>query len=129
MPETAAPLPREEIPSWYKRLLLGLIDLPGVFLRGVPPFLRARREMKHWLAQIGSDVDKYASPGKAPKTMFNAVLSPRRTFSAYSLPLTTLAPIRAAHDVTINDIVLALVAGSARRRQSSRSPRSQRSNS
>ncbi len=115
VPQTAAPLPREEIPSWTKRLLLGLIDLPGVFVRGVPPFLRARREMKRWLARIGSEVDKYASPGKAPKTLFNAVLSPRRTFSAYSLPLAELDPIRAAHDVTVNDIVLALVAGSARR--------------
>jgi WS/DGAT/MGAT family acyltransferase len=115
VPATAAPLPWEEFPSWTRRLALGLIELPGVFLRGVPPLLRARREKKRWLATIGADIDKYASPDKAPKTLFNAVLNPRRTYSACSLPLTALAPVRAAHEVTINDIVLTLVAAAARR--------------
>jgi WS/DGAT/MGAT family acyltransferase len=114
VPAVANPLPREELPSWSKRLVLGLVDLPGVFLRGVPPFLRARREKKEWVERSGSEIEKYASPDKAPDTIFNAVLSPRRTYSTHSLPLEALAPIRAAHKVTINDIVLSLVAGAAR---------------
>ena len=115
VPAVAAPLPKEELPSWNKRLLTGLIDLPGEIARGVPPFLRARRKKKEWVAAIGNEIEKYASPDKAPRTIFNAVLSPRRTFSACSLPLEALAPIRAAHKVTINDIVLTLVADAARR--------------
>jgi WS/DGAT/MGAT family acyltransferase len=115
VPATAAPLPKEELPQWHKRLALGLVDLPGVFMRGVPPFLRARRKKKEWVESTGSEIEKYASPDKAPNTIFNAVLSPRRTFSTCSLPLAALAPIRAAHKVTINDIVLALVADAARR--------------
>jgi WS/DGAT/MGAT family acyltransferase len=114
VPDTAKPLPLERIPSWGGRLMMGLVDLPGVFMRGVPPFLRARRKMKEWVEQTGSEIEKYASPDKAPDTIFNAVLSPRRTFATHSLPLDALAPIRAAHKVTINDIVLALVAGAAR---------------
>jgi diacylglycerol O-acyltransferase len=100
VPAHAAPLPAEETPAWGRRLLLGLIDLPGVFLRGVPPFLRARRKKKEWVAHMGSEIGKYASPDKAPRTIFNAVLSPRRTYSACSLPMAALAPIRAAHKVT-----------------------------
>lgn len=115
VPAVASPLAREAVPSWGKRLLLGLIDLPGVFIRDVPPFLKARRERKKWVARIGDEIEKYASPAKAPKTIFNAVLSPRRTYSACSLPLDALDPIRKAYDVTVNDIVLTLVAAAARR--------------
>jgi diacylglycerol O-acyltransferase len=115
VPDVPAPLPVEEVPSWGKRLLRGLADLPGVFSRDVPPFLHARREKKKWVAEIGDEIKKYASPDKAPKTIFNAVLSPRRTYSACSLPLDALAPIRQAYEVTVNDIVLTLVAAAARK--------------
>ena len=115
VPAEAAALPQEEVPSWGRRLLLGLRDLPGVFARDVPPFLKARREKKRWVADIGEEIEKYATPDKAPRTLFNAVLSPRRTYAAHSLPMDDLAPIRKAYDVTINDIVLTLVAAAARR--------------
>ena len=115
VPQSAAPLPREEMPSWAKRLLLGIVDLPGVFMRGVPPLLKARREKRRWLAETGADANKYAAPDKAPKTIFNDVLSPRRTYALSAMPLERLAPVRKAHKVTINDIVLSLVAGAARK--------------
>jgi len=115
VPQARPHLPREELPSWPKRLLLGLLDLPGVFLRDVPPFLRARRARRKWALEIGDGINKYAGPDKAPKTIFNDVLSPRRSFVMRSLAMELLQPVRAAHPVTVNDIVLALVAGAARR--------------
>lgn len=115
IPPAVLNLPQEERPSWLGRLAMGIFDLPGVLLRYVPPYLKAKRQLKQWVEETGSEIEKYATPLRAPKTMFNAVLSPRRTFTRCSIPLERLEPIRAAHKVTINDIVLTLVSGAARR--------------
>jgi diacylglycerol O-acyltransferase len=51
----------------------------------------------------------------APKTFFNGSLSARRIFATCTLPLAEIREVRRAHDVTINDVVLAVVAGALRR--------------
>jgi diacylglycerol O-acyltransferase len=50
-----------------------------------------------------------------PRTSFNGPLTPRRSFATASLPLEELRRVRQAHDVSLNDVVLAVVSGALRR--------------
>jgi diacylglycerol O-acyltransferase len=50
-----------------------------------------------------------------PRTPFNASLTPHRSFATADLRLDDLRAVRAAHGVTVNDVVLGLVAESLRR--------------
>ncbi len=52
----------------------------------------------------------------APRTSFNAALTARRNYVTHSLPLADIKAARQAHPgVTLNDVVLAVVAGALRR--------------
>ena len=53
-------------------------------------------------------------PFATPVTRFNRALSPRRSFATASLPLADLKAVKSAFGVTINDVVLAVCAGSLR---------------
>ena len=46
-----------------------------------------------------------------PRTVFNRTLSPRRSFATTSLPVADLKAVKNAAGVTLNDVVLATVAG------------------
>lgn len=50
-----------------------------------------------------------------PRTSFNGPLTPRRTFATISLPLADFRLAKSAFDCSINDVVLAIVAGALRR--------------
>lgn len=50
----------------------------------------------------------------APRTVFNAQVGTARSFSAVSLPLQDLKHIARAHSVSLNDVVMALVAHALR---------------
>jgi WS/DGAT/MGAT family acyltransferase len=50
-------------------------------------------------------------PFQTPRTVFNRVLSPRRSFASTSLPLADLKAVKNAVGVSLNDVVLATVAG------------------
>src|SRR5205085_12356800 len=50
----------------------------------------------------------------APPTSFNAALTPHRNFSFTSLSLTDVKAVKNAFGVSVNDVVLALCAGSLR---------------
>jgi diacylglycerol O-acyltransferase len=50
----------------------------------------------------------------APRTSFNGALTARRRFVALSLPLAEIGAVRAATGTTVNDVLLALVAGALR---------------
>ena len=54
-------------------------------------------------------------PFQAPRTRFNAELSPNRRFAYTSVSLDEVKRVRKAFDVKVNDVVLALCAGSLRR--------------
>lgn len=54
-------------------------------------------------------------PFQAPRTSFNTELTPHRRFSYTSVPLADLRSIRRTYDVKLNDVVLALCAGTLRR--------------
>jgi diacylglycerol O-acyltransferase len=50
-------------------------------------------------------------PFVTPRTVFNRTLSPRRSFASTSLPLAELKAVKDAANVTLNDVILATVAG------------------
>ncbi len=54
-------------------------------------------------------------PFQAPRTSFNTELTPHRRFAYTSVSLDQVKKIRRAYDVKLNDVVLALCAGSLRR--------------
>ena len=54
-------------------------------------------------------------PFVTPRTVFNRTLSPRRSFATTSLPLAELKAVKNAAKVTLNDVVLATVAGALNR--------------
>ena len=51
----------------------------------------------------------------APRTSFNGPLTSRRSFTTCTLPLDDLKKVKQEHGVTLNDVVLAVVAGAIRR--------------
>ena len=50
-------------------------------------------------------------PFVTPRTVFNRSLSPYRSFATTSLPLAELKLVKDAAGVSLNDVVLAIVAG------------------
>lgn len=49
-----------------------------------------------------------------PRVLFNDALTPRRSFATVALPLEEIKEVRRRHAVTVNDVVLAVVAGALR---------------
>ncbi len=82
--------------------------LPGLLRRttkGVRHALRSRRELGSVPPQPTVDL---------PRTSFNRSLTPHRVFATTSLPLDEAKRVKDAFGVTLNDVVLGLVAGSLR---------------
>lgn len=118
---TAAPPPPERewqpepVPSRWRLIRDALVDwlrllarLPALLARtarGLRRLATARREAKVH-APLGWD---------APNMPFNTALSRRRVFATTSFALEDCRRIKQAFGVTLNDVVLALCAGSLRR--------------
>jgi WS/DGAT/MGAT family acyltransferase len=60
-------------------------------------------------------VDGLRAIGRAPPTAFNGAIDGRRSIATASLPLAPLRSIAATQEVTVNDVVLAVVGGALRR--------------
>jgi len=92
-----------------------LLDFPGAALvPGVPQLQRARAGAQK---ALGSETDTElvdVRASRAPKTRFNAKVSPHRRFSFGSLPLRDLKAIRAELQIKLNDVVVALCATAVR---------------
>jgi diacylglycerol O-acyltransferase len=63
----------------------------------------------------GEDPALPGLPLRAPRTPFNATITPHRRWAFTSLPLQEVKTIRHATGVTVNDVVMALCAGALRR--------------
>jgi WS/DGAT/MGAT family acyltransferase len=61
------------------------------------------------------DVTPVPGPFSAPRTSFNLALTPRRSYAYTSVSLTDVKMIKNAFGATVNDVVLAVCAGSLRR--------------
>lgn len=110
------PAPRGEADPGAARLLaLGMMerarelyDLPSTLLetaRGVARRALRKRELRRRLP----------GPFDAPALSFNGRLTPAREIAFASLPLEDVRRVKRAFACTVNDVVLALVAGALRR--------------
>lgn len=86
-------------------------------LGGLP--IRATREVvgavSHALGQLMPGSAPRQPRARAPETVFNAAISGERGFVFGSVSLTDVKAVKDHFDVTVNDVVLAVVAGSLRR--------------
>lgn len=103
-------------PGKLSLLLHGLIGLPMIFIREIPYLvsyrLRSRKLEREYRA---SGQSMPPSPGSAPDSPFNVVLSHRRTFYYERIDLSEFKAISKHFGVTINDLLLAAVCGAVRR--------------
>jgi diacylglycerol O-acyltransferase len=104
------PLPskRELLTDAFLDHLGQLRDLPGLVQRttaNVAALLRHRRK---------SAVATPLPIVNTPRTSFNHALTPRRSFVSASLPVDEVDTVRHAFGVTVNDVILATVAGALR---------------
>jgi len=96
--------------------LQALPDFPGAaMVPGMPLLQKARAETQRLLNGGGKDrelIEVRAS--RAPKTRFNAKVTPHRRFSFGSLPLDDVKALKSELGIKVNDVVVALVASGMR---------------
>ena len=85
-----------------------LADLPGLLVHTGSALLRLVKHKRQATVRVPRPILD------TPRASFNGALTPRRSFATCSLPLDEIKEARRAHGVTVNDIVLAVVAGSLR---------------
>lgn len=116
VPAPDLPWTPEPVPS-RARLVRDALLAHGPSLRSLPRLLgRTARGLRDG-ARLRRGLA--ASPPlpllHAPRTPFNGALHADRAFALVSLPLDDVKQVRASLGVTVNDVVLALVAGALRR--------------
>ena len=85
-------------------------------LKGLPRLLS--RTLRNMLAVRRKRKDEDLTPPlpfDTPKTRFNKALTPHRLFTMSTLSLVDVKTVKNAFDVSVNDVVLAIVAGALRR--------------
>jgi len=106
------------LPSAIKRLLWGLIDLPGLLIRNFPPFLRGvsdARRIKKRLVSEGVEMPPSPSDRSIPKPFSYRIESPHRRFCCRSFPLADIRRVAKTFGFTINDVFISCVSGALRR--------------
>ena len=114
--EPGSPLELEPTPTPGEQVRLALVDavrqavtLPALLWRtanAVAALVRHKRQSQVAVPRPVLDV---------PRTSLNGPLTARRSFATCALPMAELRQVRQAHDVTLNDVVLAVVSGALRR--------------
>ncbi len=111
----APPWQSEAVPSAGRRIAMGLRDLGRFLPHAVRELSSAAREARRREAVTAQRHEEQPpKPGTAPLTPLNRVLSPRRRFAMTELPLSRARAVRQAFGTTLNDVVLAVVAGALR---------------
>jgi len=108
--------PLTPAPSRGKQVWLALRDavrqlatLPSLLWRTVTAVVAVAKHRR------SSEVPVPRPVLDVPRTSFNGPLSPRRNFATGTLPLDELKDVKESQGVTLNDVVLAVVAGALRR--------------
>ena len=105
----------EPVPPKSQRLRMALRDLAGFLAEAVPKMwrslLRSRRVRAEHKREGALDPPK---PYDAPRTSFNRALSAQRRFAYTSLPLADVKAVKSAFGCTVNDVLLATIAGALR---------------
>jgi diacylglycerol O-acyltransferase / wax synthase len=113
-PIETVPYADEHVPNVVERFGLGLVNATTRV-----PYRMARFGWQSML-QGRTLVDfarrrRVVAPFQAPRTSLNGEFTPHRRFAWVSVPLSRTKAIKHAYDVKLNDVVLALCAGSLRR--------------
>ena len=109
----------------FARGLLGVPRYPMRMLRSLPaaipnldqtPFgvLPGAGTLSRLAARVSRDGGRGSTNLVAPKTSFNAPVSPHRRFVFGKLPLADVKAVKNAHGVTVNDVVVSICAGAVR---------------
>lgn len=107
-PQEALPEPRELLKTAVREHIVQLTGLPRLLRETIASGLRSRLQSRR--AGV-----RTARLFAGPRTVFNRGISPRRAFLSLDFSLARFKQIRAAFSCTINDVVLAVVAGALRR--------------
>jgi diacylglycerol O-acyltransferase / wax synthase len=106
---TASP---EPVPPPWRQIWLALRDagaqlftLPSLVWRTGTAVVRARRRGRETPATVPRPVLD------VPRVSFNGALTAERTFTTASVPLSEVREVRHRHGVSVNDVVLGVVAG------------------
>jgi diacylglycerol O-acyltransferase len=116
-PQPPTPLPvgrGERIPNSVELLARGALSnlvMPWRTARFGAQLIRQGRTMLRFMGRATPP----AQPFQAPRTSFNARLTPHRRFAYTTLSLATVKAVKNAFDVKLNDVVLAVCAGALRR--------------
>jgi diacylglycerol O-acyltransferase len=109
------PIPIDALPTkWYlvrhglRDAIRQLFDLPTLLRRTVTSLVALVRHKRTATVQVPRPILD------TPRASFNGALTARRTFATASLPLDQIKAVKQAHGVTVNDVVLAVVAGALR---------------
>ena len=86
-----------------------LVDLPKLLQHTVTALLHLARHKRAAAVRVPRPILD------TPRASFNGPLTARRSFATCSLPLDEIKRVRQAHGVTVNDVVLAVVAGALRK--------------
>jgi diacylglycerol O-acyltransferase len=127
LPETAPPSagPAPGGMELFARGLLGLPRYPMRMLRSLPAAIPNLDQTPFGvlpgagtLTRLAARLSRDGGPGPtnlvAPKTSFNAPVSPHRRFVFGKLPLADVKAVKNAHGVTVNDVVVSVCAGAVR---------------
>jgi diacylglycerol O-acyltransferase / wax synthase len=103
-------------PSISERFLRGIIELPLLFARNVPPLVRAISRQKKQIREFKAQGKVLPpTPQSAPDSMLNTVYSHGRTFAYKTFELAEIKTVCKHFDATLNDMLVAIGAGAVRR--------------
>jgi diacylglycerol O-acyltransferase / wax synthase len=108
------PRPLPTGPELLADALLERATAPTEIVRGIRHALRGPRQLATKAVEAAGGVGALLYPPAvrpAPRSPFNVQIGPHRRFTWLQVPLQELREVKNAFDATVNDVVLAMVAG------------------